>query len=190
MCQPKYIFAGGVVQGGGKKVQKCVKKLAFKQDLVAQRVRGAKWTNKIEQLFTSNPCATASLREIVDFFTASRYPFHLRGEAVGFRDGQSAAGGEGRGLAMASAHVRRHGKEEQKQPLSPWPIRKPDGYRRWLNRSQLKPERTKHDLCATGSALVTRSGAPPWGPSGRRVVPAGGSPRPRPRPAAPPRRQA
>jgi len=44
-----------------------VKKFAFKQEHVAQRVRGAEWTNKIEQSFTSNPCATASLREIVDF---------------------------------------------------------------------------------------------------------------------------
>jgi len=57
--------------------QGCVKKLAFKQDHVAQRVRGAEWTNKINQLSTSNPCATASLREIVDFFErASRNPFH------------------------------------------------------------------------------------------------------------------
>jgi len=48
-----------------------VEKFAFKPEHVAQRVRGAEWTNKIKQLFTSNPCATASLREIVDFFTAS-----------------------------------------------------------------------------------------------------------------------
>ncbi|HTS67479.1 MAG TPA: hypothetical protein VMO17_00750, partial [Terriglobia bacterium] len=47
-----------------------MKELAFKQDHVAQRVRGAEWTNRIKQLFTSNPRATASLREIVDFFTA------------------------------------------------------------------------------------------------------------------------
>jgi len=83
--------------------------------------------------------ALASLREFfslfANFFTAPRYPFHLPGEAVGFRDGQSAVGREGRGLAMASAHVRRHGKEEQKQPLSPWLIPKPDGYRQWHSRA-------------------------------------------------------
>ena len=41
--------------------------------LPAGRPRGI---GKIEQSFTSNPCATASLREIVDFFTASRQAFH------------------------------------------------------------------------------------------------------------------
>ena len=56
----------------------------------------------------------------------------------------------------SSAHVRRHGKEEQKQPLSPWPIPEPDGYRQWLIRSQPMLERTQHApvryrLCARHS---------------------------------------
>jgi len=44
-----------------------MRRIAFKQEHVAQRVRGAEGTNKIKQSFASNPCATASLREIVNF---------------------------------------------------------------------------------------------------------------------------
>jgi hypothetical protein len=49
-----------------------VKKFTFKQEHLAQRRRGAETTNKIKQLFTSYLCASASLREMLHFFTGSR----------------------------------------------------------------------------------------------------------------------
>jgi hypothetical protein len=52
-----------------------VKKFTFKQGYLAQRRRGAESTKKIKQLFNSNLCASASLREIVNFFTRSRNHF-------------------------------------------------------------------------------------------------------------------
>ena len=50
-----------------------VKKFTLKQGYLAQRRRGAESTKIIKQLFNSNLCASASLREIVHFFTRSRY---------------------------------------------------------------------------------------------------------------------
>ncbi len=44
------------------------KKFRNEQKYLAQRRRGAESTKKIEHLFISNLCASASLREIVDFF--------------------------------------------------------------------------------------------------------------------------
>ena len=48
-----------------------VKKFTFKQEHLARKRRGAESTKKIKQLCISNLCASASLREIVNFFTGS-----------------------------------------------------------------------------------------------------------------------
>ena len=52
-----------------------MKKFRNEQKHLAQRRRGAESTKKIKQLFISNLCASASLREIVNFFTRSKYRF-------------------------------------------------------------------------------------------------------------------
>ena len=55
-----------------KGLLEAVKKFRNEQKHLAQRRRGAESTKKIKQLFISNLCASASLREIVNFFTRSR----------------------------------------------------------------------------------------------------------------------
>ena len=55
-----------------------MKKSLNEQKHLAQRRKGAEAEKKTEQMSTSNLCASASLREIVYFFTASQ-PFHTAG---------------------------------------------------------------------------------------------------------------
>jgi len=59
-----------------KGLLEAVKKFRNEQKHLAQRRRGAESTKKIKQLLISNLCASASLREIVNFFTRSWHRFH------------------------------------------------------------------------------------------------------------------
>ena len=68
------------LQPAGPSAQKqAAKKFRNEQKYLAQRRRGAESTKKIKQLFNSNLCAPASLREIVHFFTRSCRGFPVRG---------------------------------------------------------------------------------------------------------------
>jgi hypothetical protein len=77
-----------------------VKKFTFKQEHLAQRRGGAEATNKIKQLFTLNLCASASLRELIYFFTASLarerawpgWPWHEAWHGRPTRDGHGRDG--------------------------------------------------------------------------------------------------
>jgi hypothetical protein len=61
-----------------------VKKFMNEQKHLAQRRGGAEATKKIKQLIISHLCASASLREIVNFFTAS-LPWARLGRPFGAR---------------------------------------------------------------------------------------------------------
>jgi hypothetical protein len=52
--------------------KEAVKKSLNEQKHIAQRRKGAEAEKKTKQLFNPNLCASASLREIVYFFTASK----------------------------------------------------------------------------------------------------------------------
>ena len=67
-----------------------MKKSLNREKHLAQRRRGAEATNEIKQLFTSNLCAFASRREIVNFFTGSRYPLSLHFTLLARRPAQLA----------------------------------------------------------------------------------------------------
>ena len=56
---------------GGKGYLERVKKSLNREKHLAQRRRGAEAAKKIKQLFSSNLSASASRREIIDFFTRS-----------------------------------------------------------------------------------------------------------------------
>ena len=54
-----------------RQAREAVKKSLNKQKYLARRRKGAKSEKKTKQLFVPNLCASASLREIVNFFTRS-----------------------------------------------------------------------------------------------------------------------
>ena len=61
------------LQPPGPSAQKqAAKKFRNEQEYLAQRRRGAESIKKIEHLFNSDLCASASLREIVNFFSRSQ----------------------------------------------------------------------------------------------------------------------
>jgi len=91
----------------GNVVPEAVKNSLEEEKHLAQRRRGAELTKKIKQLFISNLCPSASLREIANFFTRS-CPGFARTSATPGSGREKTADDRGDRFQLLGSRIRLH----------------------------------------------------------------------------------